>query len=155
MHSPAPCLANQAEGGADQALAPEQGPGGGGSFIRQRKTSLKEVELVKHGELVAKLVKLHHSTTGVGSRTPWRSSRARPRYVWGHGVAYAYANVQDEQQPTSWMCMLHGTWGCSQVGALQPMIGRKLRKAGADRGMADGHGSTHGVGITCSDIDGA
>jgi hypothetical protein len=46
--------------------------------------------------------------------------------------------------------MPHGNMGV-QVGLLQPMTGRKLRKAGADRGTADGHG----VGITCSDIDGA
>jgi hypothetical protein len=38
-----------------------------------------------------------------------------------------------------------------QVGLLQPMIGQELRKAGADRGTADGHG----VGITCSNTDGA
>jgi hypothetical protein len=37
------------------------------------------------------------------------------------------------------------------VGLLQPMIGREPRRAGADRGTVDGHG----VGITCSNIDGA
>jgi hypothetical protein len=31
------------------------------------------------------------------------------------------------------------------------MIGRELRKAGVDRGTVDGHG----VGITCSNTDGA
>jgi hypothetical protein len=33
----------------------------------------------------------------------------------------------------------------------KPMTGRELRRAGADRGTADGHG----VGITCSNTDGA
>ena len=65
----------------------------------------------------------------------------------GHGVAYA--NVQDEQQPAGCACcMVHGG---VPVGLLQPMIGRELRKAGVDRGTVDGHG----VGITCSNTDGA
>jgi hypothetical protein len=50
-----------------------------------------------------------------------------------------------------WPAMLAAWYMGVQVGLLQPMIGRKLRKAGVDRGTVDGHG----VGITCSDIDGA
>jgi hypothetical protein len=46
---------------------------------RQLQSALtKEVELVKHGELVAELAKRRTSTAGAGSRTG-RSSRAHPR----------------------------------------------------------------------------
>jgi hypothetical protein len=55
-----------------------------GAVGRQLQSVLtKEVELVKHDELVAELVKLHHCTTtiGVGSCTGRSASRApRPRY---------------------------------------------------------------------------
>jgi hypothetical protein len=66
-----------------------------------------EVELVKHGELVAELVKLHQHDR---RRESHRGSLSELGLGMGHGVAYA--NVQDEQQPASWLCMLHGTWGC-------------------------------------------
>jgi hypothetical protein len=67
----------------------------------------------------------------------------------GHDVAcVAYANVQeDEQQPAASLAGVHAAWYSTcdmgvQVGLLQlqPVIGRKLRKAGADRGTVDGHG---------------
>jgi hypothetical protein len=46
---------------------------------------------------------------------------------------------------------VHAAWYMGvQVGLLQPVIGRKPRNAGVDRGTVDGHG----VGITCSNTDG-
>jgi hypothetical protein len=45
---------------------------------------------------------------------------------------------------------VHAAWHMGvQVGLLQPMIGQKLWKAGANRGPADGHG----IGIACSNTD--
>jgi hypothetical protein len=61
-------------------------PATAGAVGRQLQSALtKDVELVKHDELVAELVKLHHSMIGVGSRTG-RSSRARPRYGSQRGL---------------------------------------------------------------------
>jgi hypothetical protein len=51
-----------------------------GAVGRQLQSALtKEVELVKHGELAAELVKLHQHDRRRESH-PRRSSRARPRY---------------------------------------------------------------------------
>jgi hypothetical protein len=53
-----------------------------GAVDRQLQSALtKEVELVKHGELVAELVKLHQHDRRSGSRTR-RSSRGSPASVW-------------------------------------------------------------------------
>jgi hypothetical protein len=57
-----------------------------GAVGRQLQSALtKEMELVKHGELVAELVELHQHDRGVWSRTG-RSSRARPRYGSRRGL---------------------------------------------------------------------
>jgi hypothetical protein len=46
---------------------------------------------------------------------------------------------------------VHAAWYMgTPVGILKPMLGRKLRKEGKDSGTVD----EHGVGVTCSNIDG-
>jgi hypothetical protein len=116
----------------------------------------KEVELVKYGELVAELAKLHqHDRRRESHRAVFQSSASASVWV-GHGVAYAMAYANQRAVMSNIQLAVHAAWyihTCMgvQVGLLQPMIGRKLRKAGADRGTVDGHG----VGITGSNLDGA
>jgi hypothetical protein len=120
-----------------------------GAVGRQLQSALtKEVELVKHGELVAELVKLHqHDQRRESHRAVFR---AQPRYrgpVW----ATAWPTPTCRSMSNSQLAVNAAWYMGVQVGLLQPMIGRKLRKAGVDRGTVDGHG----VGITCSNTDGA
>jgi hypothetical protein len=90
-----------------------QPPQGQCAVGRQLQSALtKEVELVKHGELVAdsaaELVELHqHDRRRESHRAVFQSSAS----VWlGHGVVHA--NVQDEQHPAGCACcIVHGDRG--------------------------------------------
>lgn len=80
-----------------------------GAVGRQLQSALtKEVELVKHGELVAELVKLHqHDRRRESHRAVFQSSASVWVTAWP-----PYANVQDEQQPAGCACcMAHGGAG--------------------------------------------
>ena len=116
-----------------------------GAVGRQLQSALtkEQVELVKHGELVAELVKLHqHDRRRESQRAVFQSSAS----VWVTAWPTPTCRMSNSQ------LAVHAAWYMGgPVGLLQPMIGRKLRKAGVDRGTVDGHG----VGITCSNTDGA
>ena len=109
-----------------------------GAVGRQLQSALtKEVELVKHGELVAELVELHqHDRRRESHRAVFQSSAS----VWVTAWPTPTCRMSNSQ------LAVHAAWYMGvPVGLLQPMIGRKLRKAGVDRCTVDGHGV---VGIT-------
>ena len=87
----------------------------------------KEVELLKHDELVAELVELHHHDR--------RRRRESHRAVFQSSASVCVT-------VTAWPALtcrmrnsqlvVHAAWHMGvQVGLLQPMIGRELRKVGA------------------------
>jgi hypothetical protein len=58
--------------------------------------------------------------------------------------------MQDDERPVVGACGVVPGYMVTPVGILKPMLGRKLRKEGKDRGTVD----EHGLGVTCSNIDG-
>jgi hypothetical protein len=100
----------------------------------------KEVELVKHDELVAELVKLHqHDRRRELHRAIFQSSAS----VWMTAWPTPTRRMSNSQ------LAVHAAWYMGvPVGLLQPMIGRKLRKAGTDRGTVD----EHEISITCTTL---
>jgi hypothetical protein len=104
-------------------------PAATGAVGRQLQSALtNEVELVKHGELVAELVKLHQHDRRRESHRG--SPRARPRYGSLTAWPTPTCRMSNSQPAASWLCMLHAACDAwlgvhRQVGLLQPVIGRK------------------------------
>jgi hypothetical protein len=68
------------------------------------------------------------------------------------GGGVAYTNVQDEQQPASCGCMLHGIWGCRWGSFSQWSVGSSGRRR---ERIKAGWMGMYVVGITCPNTDGA